>query len=261
MEYPTIRMLPGYEASRFTISPLIAFFPYSTAVVPIKAESARTRDQRSSTEARHSTNIEFSHDRVSITANFSGYWTHSMIHRTLITGLLLVLLAFVNSAAADEKDAKAKGGGKSAKQAKALFEKIKSLSGEWEHQGSVALSVRVIAGGSAVVQREFPGSPMEMITVYHLDGDKVMLNHYCMLGNQPRLRATMGDQKNTILFNFVGATNLASINDPHMHEGKLTILGKDSIKSTWTKFVDGKAAEKHTFEMTRKKKSKPNKAQ
>ena len=134
-----------------------------------------------------------------------------------------------------------------------IFAKIKSLSGDWEHRGRVALSVRVIAGGSAVVQREFPGSPMEMITVYHLDGDEVMLNHYCMLGNQPRLKATMGDEKETLVFSFVGATNLASKNDPHMHEGKITFVDKDSIVSAWTKFVDGKAAEEHSFEMTRRK--------
>lgn len=185
-----------------------------------------------------------------------------MTHRILSTGLLLFVLALVNSAATAEKDAKAKtNDSKKAKQAKAIFEKIKSLSGEWVHakgeaKGISALSVRVIAGGSAVVERQFPGTAMEMVTVYHLDGDDVMLNHYCVLGNQPRLRATMGDQKDTIVFSFVSATNLASKNDPHMHQGKMTFVDKDSIKSTWTKFVDGKAAEAHTFEMTRKKKER-----
>ena len=173
-----------------------------------------------------------------------------MYHRNLITGLLLFVVALVNSAAADDS--------KKAKQAQAIFEKIKSLSGEWVHakgqaKGQAAMNVRVIAGGSAVVQRDFPGTPMEMVTVYHLDGDKVMLNHYCVLGNQPRLRATRGDQKDTIVFNFVSATNLSSPNDPHMHNGKITFVDKDSIKSTWTKWVDGKAAEEHSFEMTRKK--------
>lgn len=185
-----------------------------------------------------------------------------MPHRILMAGPLLFVLAIVNSAGAADKDAQAKTkDGKNANQAKTIFEKIKSLRGEWEHNGAPALSVRVIAGGSAVVQREFPGSPMEMITVYHLDGDDLMLNHYCMLGNQPRLKATMGDQKDTIVFSFVSATNLASKNDPHMHQGKMTFIDNDSIKSTWTKFVDGRAAEEHTFELTRKKKRKSDKAQ
>lgn len=183
-----------------------------------------------------------------------------MNHRNLAAVLLLFVLACVNSGVAAEKDGDTKSGkGSKARQAEAIFENIKSLSGEWVHakgpvKGTVGLSVRVIAGGSAVVERQFPGTPMEMITVYHLDGDEVMLNHYCVLGNQPRLKAAVGDRKNTIKFSFVGATNLTSKNDPHMHEGWLTFVSKDSIKSSWTKFVDGKAAEEHSFELTRKKK-------
>ena len=188
-----------------------------------------------------------------------------MNQRNLTTALLLFVLACVNAGVAAEKDSDAKTEkGNKATQAEAIFEKIKSMSGEWVHtkgpiKGTVGLSVRVIAGGSAVVERQFPGTPMEMITVYHLDGDEVMLNHYCVLGNQPRLKATMGDGKNTIMFSFVGATNLASRNDPHMHEGWLTFVNKDSIKSSWTKFVDGKAAEEHSFELIRKKKKDKSK--
>ena len=111
----------------------------------------------------------------------------------------------------------------------------------------------MIAGGSAVVEREFPGSPQEMISVYHFDGNKVMLNHYCMLGNQPRLRVRMGDEKDTLLFKFVSATNLASKDDAHMHEGKLEFIDKDNIRSTWVMFENNKAKEEHSFEMTRKK--------
>ncbi len=182
-----------------------------------------------------------------------------MFHRILITGLWLSMLALVNTIGAAEEDAAANANdSKRAQEAKVILEKIKSLSGDWIHtkgeqKGQVALSVRVIAGGSAVVQREFPGSPMEMITVYHLDGDDVMLNHYCMLGNQPRMKVTMGEQKDTLVFNFVEATNLTSKNDAHMHHGKLTLVDNDLIRPTWTMFVDGKAAEAHSFEMTRRK--------
>ena len=34
----------------------------------------------------------------------------------------------------------------------------------------------------------------EMITMYHPDGDGLALTHYCMLGNQPRMKASK-DQK------------------------------------------------------------------
>ena len=35
-----------------------------------------------------------------------------------------------------------------------------------------------------------PDTPAETVTTYHLDGDALMLTHYCGLGNQPRLRLT-----------------------------------------------------------------------
>jgi len=182
-----------------------------------------------------------------------------MTHRVLAANLILCGLVFVNIAAADETQAEGqKKDSKKAKQAQLIFDKIKSLSGDWistsgEHKGKVTFSISVIAGGSAVVEREFPGMPHEMITVYHLDGDNVMLNHYCMLGNQPRMKAKLGGNENTILFNFAGITNLASKDDAHMHEGKMIFVDKDTIKSTWVLFKDGKAAEEHTFELARKK--------
>lgn len=182
-----------------------------------------------------------------------------MLCRISAPGFLLFVLTFLPTTATADKNARPKeADSPKTSQADVIFEKIKSLEGEWEHakgeaKGKTALNVRVIAGGSAVVERQFPGTPMEMVTVYHRDGDSVMLNHYCMLGNQPRLKATMGNKKDTIIFSFVSATNLASENDAHMHEGRMTFTGKDSIRSTWTKFVDGKAAEDYSFDMVRKK--------
>jgi hypothetical protein len=84
-------------------------------------------------------------------------------------------------------------------------------------------------------------------------GNKVMLNHYCMLANQPRMKARMAEDENTIEFQFVGITNLPDKKMPHMHNGKLTFTDKDNITSSWTLYVDGKASEDHSFELTRKK--------
>ncbi|MAD81215.1 MAG: hypothetical protein QGF59_12845 [Pirellulaceae bacterium] len=179
--------------------------------------------------------------------------------RTLTVSLVMLAIVFAGIAKADDDSGKKKrSSGKKAKQAEAIFDKIKSLSGDWiatkgEHKGELTLSVRVIAGGTAVVETEFPGSPQEMITVYHLDGNKVMLNHYCMLGNQPRMRVKKGDNDDTLVFEFAGATNLASKDDAHMHEGKLKFVDQDTVHSTWVMFKDDKAMEEHTFEMTRKK--------
>jgi hypothetical protein len=82
-----------------------------------------------------------------------------------------------------------------AKPTSKTFERLKSLAGDWvnakdakDPKAPVAISLRVIAGGSAILEREFPGTPNEMVTVYHRDGDKVLMTHYCVLGNQPQMR-------------------------------------------------------------------------
>ena len=34
------------------------------------------------------------------------------------------------------------------------------------------------------------GTPGSMISMYHPDGDKILMTHYCAVGNQPRMRGT-----------------------------------------------------------------------
>jgi len=182
-----------------------------------------------------------------------------MKNRMWMVGGLMCAIALASIAGADDANpAKKKPADKQAEQAEALFAKIKSLAGDWiatkgEHKDEVALSVRVIAGGSAVVETEFPGGEHEMISVYHRDGNDVVLTHYCMLGNQPRMKVKAGDQDDTLVFEFAGATNLGSKNDAHMHEGKLKFVDGETIRSTWVMFQDNKPKEEYTFEMTRKK--------
>ena len=55
--------------------------------------------------------------------------------------------------------------------------------------GKVYLSYELIAGGTALVERERTDKTPEMLTVYHLDGKRLVLTHYCMAGNQPRMEA------------------------------------------------------------------------
>ena len=56
------------------------------------------------------------------------------------------------------------------------------------------VTYQVIAGGSAIVASSFDAHPNErMITVYYLDRDRLLLTHYCVAGNQPRLELTQFD--------------------------------------------------------------------
>jgi len=92
-----------------------------------------------------------------------------------------------------------------------------------------------------------------MVTMIHPDGDKIILTHYCMLGNQPHMKADGKNEGNTVAFEFTGATNMKSDKEMHMHDAKFTFVDKDTLKTEWTHYMDGKPAGKVVFEMKRKK--------
>ena len=80
-----------------------------------------------------------------------------------------------------------------------------------------------------------------MVTIYHLDGDSVILTHYCMADNQPRMRASGLSADGKLLdFKFVDATNLAKPTDMHMHALKMTFVDTDHITQEWVHSADGK---------------------
>jgi hypothetical protein len=140
------------------------------------------------------------------------------------------------------------------------LEQFAQLAGEWMGKGShgdmqhdMHVVYKVTSGGSAVVETIAPGTDHEMVTVIHPDGDSLLLTHYCMLGNQPQMKANpkAGDKK--VAFEFVKATNLTSDKDMYMHDVTFTFIDKDNLKTEWTNYNEGKPAGKAIFELKRKK--------
>lgn len=79
--------------------------------------------------------------------------------------------------------------------AEATFERLKKLEGSWTATStkgwSEEVQLKVIAAGSAVLETSVDAHPGEtMATVYYMDGDRLLLTHYCVAKNQPRLQAT-----------------------------------------------------------------------
>lgn len=142
------------------------------------------------------------------------------------------------------------------------FDLLKSLEGEWTGKSEgggeihdVVIRYRVTAGGTVVEETLLPGTEHEMITMYHMDGPRLMLTHYCSTGNQPRMVAMnweVDTKPHTIRFGYAGATNLISKQTGHMHEMEMTIDGPDKMHATWTYFQDGVMNHQGKFDMTRK---------
>jgi hypothetical protein len=124
------------------------------------------------------------------------------------------------------------------------FAKIKSLAGNWQassERGTVNSTYEVISNGSAVVEHIKVPSEDEMLTVYHLDGNRLVLTHYCTAGNQPQMQAeAYNPAGNQLVFNFTGGGNLSDANKGHMHNVAFQFTGDDTFSSRWTFQENGK---------------------
>lgn len=139
------------------------------------------------------------------------------------------------------------------------LDQIKKLVGEWVAVGEdgkptdqVVSVYRETAGGSAVQETLFPGQDMEMVTVYFQSGDDLRLTHYCMLGNQPEMKAAASSDDKHILFEFAGGANIKPETDAHMHQGLVKFLDENTLETEWTAWENGKPGEVVTFKLVRK---------
>jgi hypothetical protein len=124
------------------------------------------------------------------------------------------------------------------------FDKLKGLAGQWEattDKGKATTTYEVVSGGTALLERIRVAGESEMLTVYHLDGNHLVLTHYCEAGNQPRMQAAPFDPaSNQIRFDFVSITNLASANAGHMHQAVIKFLGPEVFTGDWSWYENGK---------------------
>lgn len=134
----------------------------------------------------------------------------------------------------------------------AEFEQIKSLAGTWSGTGMMhgkeeqfTVTYETSAGGSVVVEKSFPGTPMEMISIYSEKDGQVVMTHYCMLKNQPEL-ALKNSADGTLEFDLIGGANMDASKDMHMHSLKLTINDDNTIVQEWTANMAGEAQKEST---------------
>jgi len=170
--------------------------------------------------------------------------------RTLSTMVLLSLLA-IGRMTAGPTDKPHKGS--------AEFERMKSLAGTWKGktdmgEGTMEFTVeyRHVAGGSAIEERIFAGSPKEMVTMYHDKKGKLSLTHYCMLGNRPGMLLKSSDGK-TLKFDFDATCGVDDKAEMHMHSLAIKFDDADTITQNWQLFENGKAKDSHPFTLKRVK--------
>jgi hypothetical protein len=136
--------------------------------------------------------------------------------------------------------------------ARAAFEKLRAIAGTWtfttdSDHGTV--SYELVSNGTAILERVMNEEHGEtgMVSVVYLDGDRLILQHYCSSGNQPRL-VSPGLEGDEIRFTFEGASNLASADSGHIHGAVFSFAGPGPFASRWTwreNGVDTTTARRH----------------
>ena len=171
---------------------------------------------------------------------------------TLLMAIALITVAVAIAGATTGPDT---GGG--GIDAKAAFAQLKQLEGVWEAPAAGGKTARtefeLTANGTVLIERytnaALPGGG-KMATAYHLDGNDLVLTHYCIANNQPVLRAERFDEATReIQFEFLRAGNLPSPAAGHMHRASYRIVDADHFVTEWDFFENGarKMTEKETF--------------
>jgi len=168
-------------------------------------------------------------------------------HRPL---LFLVLLSLVNAVAFAQSDAQKS------------FDKLKTLAGSWEGKVSTVppeadiegkpmqVTLRVTSMGNALMhEARGAGRPDDPITMLYLDGDRLLLTHYCDAGNRPRMVGTISADGKTVEFEFLDIAG--STQYGHMHHAVFTFLDANHHIEDWTYMQPGDKPVRAHFELQR----------
>jgi hypothetical protein len=144
--------------------------------------------------------------------------------------------------------------------AQEAFAILKGLAGEWQGKAmdkekgpDISVTYRITANGSVVLETLFPGTEHEMLTLYHLDNGKLVLTHYCAMGNQPRMELDPGSSADRLVFNFAGGSNLDPVKNMHMHQGRVCLVAPDRLENEWDTFRGSEKVDTKKFFLERKK--------
>lgn len=140
--------------------------------------------------------------------------------------------------------------------ATAGFERMIALEGVWE---GVSINVPVgesmedgvksetkviyetIANDTSVIATYAKDTPMEMVSMYHLDGpDTLVHTHYCAVGNQPSMKFVPSKKANEIVLKFSGGTNMDVNKDGHVHDSTIRFKDDGTIETETIIWNEGK---------------------
>jgi hypothetical protein len=105
----------------------------------------------------------------------------------------------------------------------------------------VRVSVRVTSGGAALLHEMVPegrsddpsSGDDDAITMLYIDGDRLILTHYCDSGkNRPRMAGKLSPDCKTVAFDFPDVSGGTKCG--YMHSAVFTMIDADHHTEDWT---------------------------
>jgi phage tail protein X len=137
------------------------------------------------------------------------------------------------------------------------FDQMKTLAGNWEGPVTVVppqpdmssdkpihVSLRTTSRGNALVHEMQEAGTLEdttrydhPVTMFYLEGDRLLLTHYCDAGNRPRMTAKSSADGKTIEFDFLDVAG--STQYGHMQHAVFTVIDANHHIEDWTFMMPG----------------------
>ena len=138
----------------------------------------------------------------------------------------------------------------------AAFEQLTSLVGQWKgvQDGiDVTLTYTLTANDSTLMEEFRPATGPVMLTMFTVDGDRLLATHYCAAKNQPQMATApiVDSAAKAFAFSLVRVTGLTSPGAWHNTGLEMVLEDKDHLTQNYTWAYEGKSG-KSTFHYTRK---------
>ncbi len=151
------------------------------------------------------------------------------------------------------------------------FDLLKTLAGGWEGPVTITppmpemsmdkpvhISLRVTSRGNAIVHEmqaagvlDDPTKNDHPVTMLYLDGEHLMLTHYCDAGNRPRMTAKASGDGKTVDFDFVDVSG--NLQNGHMQHSTFTVIDANHHSEDWTFLMPGDKPMHAHMDLTRTK--------
>lgn len=175
---------------------------------------------------------------------------------------LTVILTLFSAVALAQHDHAATPPPAAPSEAQKSFDRLKMLAGSWEGtlttvppikdvSGTrVKVAIRVTSRGNALMhEMTMAGRPDDPITMLYLDGERLMLTHYCDAGNRPRMVGKASPDGKTMAFQVLDVSG--STQRGHMADTVFTIGDAKHHIEKWTFKMPGEDPVTAHFDLER----------